>query len=288
MRNASRRESLDGRMHAMAATQHGVLTRRELLDIGYSPAALSRRVQEGALVRIRPQVYRVRAVKPSWLQEMYAVCRWLEPSVVASHRSAAVVWNLGDIPPGIFEVTVAEATRQAADVRVHVTDQMPRSHRRVRQLVPVTDPARTVIDCCGVMSEKAALAVIDDACHAQLTTPDHLLHRIEELAARGRNGVGLARKLVRQRIDNDEAPESRLTRMLLRLIQASTLPNPMSLVPVTLPNGVTIHPDLGYPSLKIAIEADGWKEHGKPAGWQGDRHRDNPLQTLGWIVLRFT
>jgi very-short-patch-repair endonuclease len=38
----------------------------------------------------------------------------------------------------------------------------------------------------------------------------------------------------------------------------------------------------------IAIEADGWDEHGRKRGFQTDRHRDGPLQTMGWIVLRFT
>ena len=54
------------------------------------------------------------------------------------------------------------------------------------------------------------------------------------------------------------------------------------------PSGVTIHPDLAYPSLLIAIEADGFKDHGRKKGWQGDMHRGNPLQNLGWIVLRFS
>lgn len=83
-------------------------------------------------------------------------------------------------------------------------------------------------------------------------------------------------------------PESRLTRKVLRLIREGALPIPASLHPVRLRNGVTIHPDLAYPEFMIAIEADGWKDHGRPDGWQRDKHRDNPLQTLGWIVLRFT
>ena len=38
----------------------------------------------------------------------------------------------------------------------------------------------------------------------------------------------------------------------------------------------------------IAIEADGWRDHGRKQGWQGDMHRGNPLQNMGWIVLRFS
>jgi hypothetical protein len=209
MRNPSTEESRDGRMHRWAAARHGVVTRQELLGLGFSPAAISRRVKEGTLIRLRPRVYRVQAVPRSWLQELYAVCRWLEPDVVVSHRAAARYWQLGDLRQEIIEVTAPTTGRRADDVLIHTTDE-----------------------CKG--------------------------------------------------------PESRLTRMLLRLIQRSSLPDPQCLFPVRLPSGVTIHPDLGYPWLKIAIEADGWKEHGKPTGWQGDRDRDNPLQSNGWIVLRLT
>jgi very-short-patch-repair endonuclease len=38
----------------------------------------------------------------------------------------------------------------------------------------------------------------------------------------------------------------------------------------------------------IAIEAEGYEHHGPQPGWQTDMHRMNPLQNLGWIVLRFS
>lgn len=228
------------------------------------------------------------AVPQSWEQQLYALCRWLEPDVVASHRAAARLLGLGDIKTDLLEVTVPVKRERPPGVIIHTSDVMPPCDRRIRRLIPATDATRTAIDCCAVLSEKSAQAVIDDACHHRMTTPDRLIQRIDGLAARGRNGVGLARELVEARIRNLEMPESRLTRMVLRLIQESPLPNPVSLHPVELPSGVTIHPDLAYPWLLIAIEADGWGEHGRPEGWQRDRHRDNPLQNLGWIVLRFT
>jgi hypothetical protein len=288
MRNEWQEESRDARMQAWASAHHGIVTRRELLELGYSSAAISRRVQTGTLIKERPGVFRVAAARPSWVQRLYAVCRWFEPFVVASHRSAARLLELGDVRSSILEVTISCERRGASDVVLHSTDDMRSSDRRVKDQIPVTDPTRTVIDCCAVLPERSAEAVLDDACHQGLTTPERVLQRIDDLAARGRRGIALARALCERRIDRGESVESRLTRMLLRLIQQSHLPNPVTLFPVTLANGVTLHPDLSYPASLIAIEAEGYEHHGPRPGWQMDMHRFNPLQVLGWIVLRFS
>jgi hypothetical protein len=105
---------------------------------------------------------------------------------------------------------------------------------------------------------------------------------------KGRRGLGRARRLIAKRIREGARPESRLTRKLLNLIVAAALPIPVSLHEIRLPDGRILHPDLAYPDLMIAIEADSYKHHGDDRGWRSDIHRDNGLQPAGWIVLRFT
>jgi very-short-patch-repair endonuclease len=46
--------------------------------------------------------------------------------------------------------------------------------------------------------------------------------------------------------------------------------------------------DLAWPSVKLAIEADGKAVHDAPTALYRDRRRSNDLQLLGWTVLRFT
>jgi predicted transcriptional regulator of viral defense system len=248
MREESQLESIDARVQRFASAHHGVITNAELSELGLSRSAISRRRAAGLLVRLRPGVFRVQGSHPSWIQDLYAVCRWLGPNVVASHRAAARLHGIGDVRANILEVTVSVGRRGARNVIIHASAEMPPRDRRLRELIPVTDPTRTCIDCCAVLSEKAAEHVIDDACHQRLTTSERLMARVDEMSAKGRDGLALARKLIEKRIRYEEMPESRLTRMVLRLIQESPLPNPVSLHPVRLPNGVTIHPDLAYPS----------------------------------------
>lgn len=287
-RRRERTKDLDVVMLSYAHARHGVVSRRELLDLGYSQRAVSRRVEDGVLIPVHRSIYRLSAIPDFWMGRTYAACRSLEPHVVASHRSAAAIWELGDQRPRRVEVSIFGGGRRASGLIVHRVKDMPPGDRRIRELIPVTSPTRTVIDCCAVLGDRAAEAIIDDACHQRLTTPERLMQRIDELSSRGRNGVARARRLVQKCIDEVERPESRLTRKLLNLIQASHLPNPVSLFPIRLPNGVTLHPDLAYPAFMIAIEAESYKHHGDWEGQRRDMQRTNILQALGWMVLRFT
>jgi predicted transcriptional regulator of viral defense system len=271
-----------------AGRQYGVITREELLELGCSPRQIYTRTKSGLLLPVRPGVFRLASFEPTWKQSLYGTCCWLGPNVVASHRAAAYVWELGDVSTPQLEVTV-EQPRRVKDVRIHTTSTMPRCDTRVKDLIPVTDPTRTVIDCCSVLSEKGAQAVMDDAFAAKLTSVERLQRRIAALSAKGRNGIGVAKKLLDQRVREREMPESRLTRHVLRIIQQSTLPNPVSLPAIMLSNGRTLHPDLGYLEFRIAIEADSRRHHAEEdEGWTIDRWRDNHLQPDGWLVLRFT
>lgn len=47
--------------------------------------------------------------------------------------------------------------------------------------------------------------------------------------------------------------------------------------------------DIAIPSVRLAIEVDGWEFHGKYlADFQRDRQRQNLLTLNGWRILRFT
>lgn len=46
--------------------------------------------------------------------------------------------------------------------------------------------------------------------------------------------------------------------------------------------------DFGFPSKRVAIEADGWAWHSDAERFRHDRHRQNALVLAGWTVLRFT
>ncbi|MHB1098277.1 MAG: endonuclease domain-containing protein [Burkholderiales bacterium] len=47
--------------------------------------------------------------------------------------------------------------------------------------------------------------------------------------------------------------------------------------------------DIALPSIRVALEVDGWQFHGQHRkAHQSDRERQNLLVVNGWLVLRFT
>lgn len=47
-------------------------------------------------------------------------------------------------------------------------------------------------------------------------------------------------------------------------------------------------PDFAFPQLKIAIYCDGWQYHQDKPAFHQDRSESRALQSVGWVVLRFT
>lgn len=58
--------------------------------------------------------------------------------------------------------------------------------------------------------------------------------------------------------------------------------------PLTLRNGVTIHPDGADPAVRWAIEVDHVTWHGGRLDTQRDKGRDRSARLIGWQVERVT
>ncbi|MFN2589662.1 MAG: type IV toxin-antitoxin system AbiEi family antitoxin domain-containing protein [Actinomycetota bacterium] len=75
------------------ARQHGLITRKQALHVGLSPRSIYQRLETGSWERAQRGVYRLAAAPGSWHQHVLAACLAAGPSAVASHRSAAALWD---------------------------------------------------------------------------------------------------------------------------------------------------------------------------------------------------
>src|SRR5882757_7628133 len=90
----------------LARAQHGVLTRADLLALGFSDRAVKHRVAAGRLHPISTGVYAVgrRELTPHgrWMAAVLAC----GDGAVLSHRSAAQLWGIGYEEKGRIDVTI--------------------------------------------------------------------------------------------------------------------------------------------------------------------------------------
>jgi very-short-patch-repair endonuclease len=146
--------------------------------------------------------------------------------------------------------------------------------------IPVTSPARTLIDFTATVGPEEAERAIAEAFALKLVTEPQIFGAID----RNPNGSGVAR--VRAILGQPGGPRRTRSggeRAMLKLIRAARLPEPLTNHPVA---GFTA--DFVWPEQRLIVEVDGYPFHGHRAAFERDHRRDIAHRDAGYEVLRFT
>lgn len=270
----------------VVAGQYGVLSRAQALDAGFSDKMIWARHRSGAWVRVHAGVYRVAAVPDSWRARLMAACLALDAGAVVSHRAAAALWGLDGFEEGPVEVTVpGTGQRRLGGVTVHRTRSLPVADRAEREGLPVTRPARTLIDLAGVVEEEALESAVDTVLREGLASISYVRRRMAALGTRGRAGVPLLQDVLADRVGGRPAESPRENR-LVRELRAAGLPKPVRQYELRDEGGELVARfDLAYPNQRIGIEYDSYRHHHGRQAWRKDRARHNRSTALGWLVF---
>ncbi len=270
------------------AEHHGVLSLDELHGIGLSDAQVKRRYAAGLLARPYPRVYRLTAGPPLWIGDARALA--LSVSGVISHRSAAYLWGFDERQPSPIEATIAYRRRtRVSSAVVHRSKQFDLIDDVEIEGVPVTGPARTVLDCAAVYSPKELGFLVDTVIRSKLLDWPDLYDVYIRHAAKGRNGTGKLRQFLDDRYGDRRVPDSRWNRMVGTLLEDSDVNQPVYEHEIYRSDGRFIgRVDLAFPDARLAIELDSVKHHLNHESFVADARRKNALQLAGWTVLTFT
>ena len=176
---------VDEAMARRAASQYGLITRPEALAAGCTQRMIDRRVSSGRWVRIATGVYRLAGAPVTWNQRVLAACLCSGSEAVASHRTAAVLYGVSGFRPGPVSITVP-AGRSARNplATVHRTTLLPSLDRGTVDRVPVTAPARLLVDLAGEVSPPTLEEAVDDLLCRRLVALERLRARAEALGRR--------------------------------------------------------------------------------------------------------
>ena len=176
----------------LSADQHGVVTSRQLLDLGCKTNRIEYLRRTGVLLRVHRGAYRFAHVPPSHDQNVMAAC--LATGGVASGRTAARLFGLrGFENVEIIEITV-EGKRAPVlkGVVSHATDSLERTTIGV---IPVAMPAQILLGLCAVDS-RLAEGAMNDVLVRRIASLPALVRFLQEHGASGRNGIARMRELV--------------------------------------------------------------------------------------------
>ena len=249
-----------------------------------TPRQIHSRLASGLLVPVHQGVYRLAGNPTSWKQDMLAACMAAGEGAVASHRAAALIWGLRGIAEASPEITVSDGReRKLSGVNVHCTDRLDPVDVSRRHGIPVTAPARTLLDLAAVVGVDALEPALEDAVFRGLA-PFRLLRRtLDRLGGRGRRGAAGLRVLLDSRDPATAPTESVLEDAIVRELRRGGLPEPVRQYRVG-----AVRVDLAYPQGGLAIEVDSRLWHAGRADLQRNTSKQNVLVAEGWRVLRFT
>lgn len=209
---------------------------------------------------------------------------------VASHRSAAALWDLPGARRDRAEVLCKHWKRaQELGIVVHETRDLEDVDRAERCAIPVTTVERTIFDLAAVGSETLLDLAIDNALRRDLTTLQQLDTTLGRLARRGRSGTSLFRQVLAERSPATAISESERETLLFRMLRRHGFPPPVPQYEIRNSRSDLIaRADFAYPDLKIAIEYDSYQEHTGKLALVRDSARRNEVVALGWAPISVT
>ncbi len=207
---------------------------------------------------------------------------------VASHRSAARIWELCDNDKIEITVPLTRCPRLQRVVIHRSTDLVP-DHVTTWKRFPVTKPARVIVDLAAILSPSEVEDALDRALTRHLITIAGVEWVLNEVSRPGRKGAAVAGRILDERALGKEPAHGQLEPRMARLLRRAGLPPARFQHRVYAPDGRFLaQVDFAYPDLLLAIEVDGWESHGTPRAMGKDFVRQNGLVPFGWRVLRFT
>jgi very-short-patch-repair endonuclease len=247
-----------------------VISRWQLIDLGFTDHAIGWWVRTGRLHRIHRGVYAlghpVLSLRGRWIAALLACGR----SSVLSHRSAGVLHGLIEDDQLVIDVTSTGGRGRLDGVRVH------RARREGVRLdgLPVTTIDRTLVDLASVLSPRQLERAVDEAIRKG--------HHLTPRRRRGVNGAASLNALTRRNQQGHTVTRSELEERFLRSIRAAGLPEPELNVHVA---GFLV--DAVWRAANLVVELDGARYHDQPGVARRDRRRDAALTIAGYTVLRY-
>jgi very-short-patch-repair endonuclease len=273
----------DRAIAALAAAQHGVVSRRQLLDAGLTRLMIQRRLETRRLLPFYRGVYAVghRRLRRegAWLAAVLAVGR----GAALSHREAAALHELRRSDRPTVDVTVA-AQRRVSGLQIHRVRVLEREDVTRVDGIPVTTVARTLVDLAAVVSPHALRKALEEAERSHRLD----VRAVEAAMARTRGRNGRSHERVRRVLSELASTTATITRSTLEdsflaLLDAHGLARPQTNASI---DGIEV--DAMWPAARLVVELDGWEYHRTRHAFQRDRDRANDLTANGWTVLRFT
>ncbi len=277
----------DEAIGALAARQHGVVGRPQLLELGIGRRSIEYRLRVGRLRRL----YRgARAAYAVGHEALPLIARAAAAIIAtgtgsaASHWTALALYELIERARPLIHVTSAHERRTRRGLFIHRAT-LPGEDLDLVDGVPVTTVARTCLDISAEGNDRALRTLIKRAEFRNLLDPSEIVDMLARYPRRrGRRtlariaaGYALTAGPTMSPIEDD----------MIEFCGARGIPLPETNAPIRA-GGRVRRVDCVWREARLAVELDGRDAHQRALAFEDDRERDRALTAAGWRPIRVT
>ncbi len=219
-------------------------------------------------------------IEPPLAREM-AACLACGEHAFVSHRSAAVIWGIvkGGARPARIDITLRSGCRRRPGLQIRRCASLAADETTTYRHIPITSPARTVLDLAGQVGPERLERVVAQAIALRLTSQQALL----ELADRhcGRRSARCLRAVLAG--TGPAFTRSDAEDRFLDLVRRAQI-----VAPEVNARVLGMEVDFYWPHRQLVVEVDGKAFHTSPRAFERDRARDAELASVGIRVVRVT
>jgi very-short-patch-repair endonuclease len=283
-------EALSARMAAIAESQHALISLRQLDELKVTRHQRAHLVATGQILRVGRDVYQVNGAPITWQSRIAVAQLAAGEDAIVSHRSAAALYGLdGFDQQRIVHLSIpsGRSPRKPKDVRLHRCADYELIVAERRQNIPVTDPARLVLDLyAGEANPEVARRGLFSVRKKNLATWTAIDECLRRHARQGRRGISMLRADLElyRRIG---CPETSFEDAITRVLIDAGVPEPKLQHWVLTPGG-RYRIDVAYPDFRVGIEGKSRAHHLTDEAFEADPVRDANLAIAGWIIIHVT
>jgi predicted transcriptional regulator of viral defense system len=262
----------------LAEAQHGVVSFRQLRELGFSKGHISRAFEAGRLQRIHRGVYAIGHGRLSDHGICHAAVLACGAGAVLSHHSAAWLWGFLPRCPREAAVTTPSRGHRRRRIRVHRAAALAERDCTTHEGIPATSAARTLLDLGAVGTTRELTSAVDRARRLgrlDFGALDPLIarHRSTTPAKRLEQVLTLYRKPVFDRARSE-------------LLFLDALEQEGESSPVLNCWVGKWEVDAFWAAERFAVEVDGWESHGSRQAFEDDRLRLEEMKLEGIDCIR--
>jgi very-short-patch-repair endonuclease len=264
----------------LAGRQHGVVTRQQLLALGFGKRSIEHRVERRRLHLVAHGVYAVGWPRMTPKRRWMAAVLACGEGAALSHRSAAALWGIGAERRGAVDISVTRRCElKRPGLRVRGRPTLLAKDIAIHDGIAVTSPVQTLIDLATELEPRGVERAVNEADKRDLIDPETLRSELDGHA--GEPGVKPLRTLLDKR--TFRLADSDLEVLFRPIAMEAGLAPPLTKQVV---NGFEV--DFFWPELGLIVETDGLRYHRTPSTQTRDARRDRAHVLSGMTPLRFT